>query len=433
MRTAPIPGPRIDRAPVLICVLLGLLAGGCASGGAHPAARPADTSATEEPAAGDREVGEILVVLPPRSQRQWMEVSRNLARLHNLHRVAAWEMESLGEYCIVYRVPSYTTPAQMAERVSRDQRVSLAQPNQRFRVQGAAREAAEVPAAGGDPYQDLQHASRTLRLPEAHRTSTGRGVTVAVVDTGVDLHHPDLRDRVAGVGDFVNQGEQTFTTDVHGTAVAGVIAANAGNDIGIVGVAPEATVLALKACWHDPPGSRTAVCDSYTLAQALDSAIGSAARVATLSLTGPDDPLLARLLRRALERGILPVAAVDEGLPDGGFPARLDGVLAPWPALPENGALPGTGKPSARPGPADALHAPAVEILTSTPGGSYDFFSGASFAAAHAAGAAALVLQLRPEATPAEVTALLRRTAHDDSPSLLDAAAAVAAADARTR
>lgn len=389
------PRAAATAGPWAVALTLALAAGGCATGGARSAGAPASR------AEAVRAPEEVLVVLPPRPPHHWEEVTRSLAQLHNLQPVAAWEMESLGEFCVVYQIPSYTTARQMADRLARDQRVRLAQPNQRFRVQGAVQAA----GTGGDAYGDLQHAALSLRLAEAHRTATGRGVTIALVDTGVDVGHPDLRGRIAGSGDFVNQGEQTFTSDVHGTAVAGVVAATAGNEAGIVGVAPEARLLALKACWHQPEGTRRAVCSSYTLARALDSAIGSEARVLTLSLTGPDDPLLARLLERALEAGIVVVAAVDPQSADGGFPAHLTGVLAPWPAPPEVGAV----APDA--GPDEALRAPALEILTTIPRGAYDFFSGTSFAAAHAAGVAALVLEILPDATPAAVKSLLERSA----------------------
>lgn len=382
--------------PALVLVLASL---GCAAGGGRAVGAPPSSPRAE------RSEEEVLVVLPPRPAAHWAEVTGSLARLHNLERVAAWEMESLRELCVVYRVPAYTTAREVSDLLSRDPRVLVAQPNQRFRVQEGPR----APPAGADPYLDLQHAARSLRLAEAHRRATGRGVTVAVVDTGVDIGHPDLRGRIAGAADFVNQGGETFTSDVHGTAVAGVVAAGAGNEAGIVGVAPEARLLALKACWHEPIGSRSAVCSSYTLARAVDSALGSDARVMTLSLTGPEDPLLARLLERALETGVVVVAAVDPNQADGGFPAYLPGVLAPWPAPPEGTAS--VHEDGASTGPTGALHAPAVEILTTIPRAAYDFFSGTSFAAAHAAGVAALVLELRPDATPTAIAALLHRSA----------------------
>ena len=105
-----------------------------------------------------------------------------------------------------------------------------------------------------------------------------------------------------------------------------MIAATANNDIGIVGVAPGAEIYALKACWQQPPGAREAVCNSYTLAKAVDFAILQGAQVLNFSLAGPPDPLLGRLIGQALSRGIVVVAA-DGGTAAQGFPASYKGVI----------------------------------------------------------------------------------------------------------
>jgi subtilisin family serine protease len=227
-------------------------------------------------------------------------------------------------------------------------------------------------------------------------------VRIGVVDTGVDLDHPDLRGRIAGAGNYVERGEQTFTSDVHGTAVAGILAAGSNNQVGIVGVAPGAAVYAFKACWQDPPESRQAVCDSYTLARALDAALNARVQVLNLSLTGPPDPFLQRLVSAALARRTVVVTAWDGAAPDGGFPASLEGVLAVG-----TQPRPGEAAPAAPP----PITAPAVDVLSTAPRGAYDFFNGSSFAAAHAAGVAALLLELRPELTPGEVRELLLASA----------------------
>ena len=257
---------------------------------------------------------------------------------------------------------------------------------------------------GGDPYAHLQHGSATLRLEQAHRWATGKGVKIAVVDTGVDFDHPDLRERVKKAQNFVDRGERTFTNDIHGTAVAGLIAATANNDIGIAGVAPQAEIYALKACWEQPPGVRQAVCNSYTLAKAVDFAIVAAgAQVLNFSLAGPDDPLLGKLIDRALAQG-------DRG--GGGrrrhaaqdFPASHKGVIGVL-GSDDLKAAP----PPCRPGtPRATLAAPGVDILTTMPHGSYDLFSGSSAAAAEVSGDRRPPAREEPQAHP--------RPARDDPP-----------------
>jgi subtilisin family serine protease len=188
--------------------------------------------------------------------------------------------------------------------------------------------------------------------------------------------------------------------------VAGVIAADANNGQGIVGVAPQSEILALKACWQDPPDSRQAVCNSYTLAQAVDFALREGAQVLNLSLAGPEDPLLARLLEKALKKGVAVVAArPDDGGED--FPASLAGVLGVRSSGPSGSlrAADGTVETAA------ALAAPGVDVLTTVPRGTYDFFTGSSIAAAQVSGVVALLLERRPDLSPAAVVALIQETA----------------------
>jgi len=374
------------------------------------AARPAGPPGPDLP--------RILVTLPPGPPAAWEHTARELAGAYGLYVYRAWRMASLELPCIVYAVPPGTSAERILERLAVDHRVESVQPVHRFEVLGEA-----APAARGDPYGHLQTGTLALRAAAAHRWATGRGVRVAVIDTGLDVGHPDLAGRIAEVADFVDRGG--FTGDVHGTAVAGVIAAVAGNGIGIAGVAPEVSILALKACWPLAPGAAEAACDSYTLVQAVDTAISAQAGVIHLSLGGPEDPLLARLLAAAGERGIPVVAAGDPGRLDLGFPASLPGVIAVLPE--ETGEAPGGGALGARAGagaaePAQtALRAPGVDVLTTVPGGAYDFLSGSSLAAAFATGVAALLLERRPHMPPAE---LARRLA--ESTRTPDAGAGVA-------
>jgi len=411
---------------------------GCASAGGGAAAEARTSALADAPEVTARQ---IMVTLPPGSPGQWSQVADELQMRFRLKPVFAWSFASISERCLVFEVTGGRPPAEVATRVATDPRVKSAEPIQLFTAlggRGRAGQDAPVPAAppappaaaGRSSYSRLQYAPRTLHLEEAHRWATGKGVRVAVVDTGVDLTHPDLRSRVVKASNFVDRGEQTFTSDIHGTAVAGVIAAAAASESGISGAAPEAEIFALKACWPQTPGARQAVCNSYTLAKAIDFAIVERAQVLNFSLAGPQDPILDRLIRAAIKRGIVVVAAQSPDRQAGrSFPASVEGVIAVLDTDVEGGLR----SPPPPPHP-PLVAAPGVDILTTAPHGSYDFFSGSSLAAGEVSGVVALLLEKNPKLSPAQLKALLEKTAHpvkgapgdaDPAVGLIDACAAL--------
>jgi subtilisin family serine protease len=205
---------------------------------------------------------------------------------------------------------------------------------------------------------------------------------VAVVDSGVDAAHPDLAGQLALRQNFVDAVPDAAET--HGTAVAGIVAARAGNGVGIAGIAPQARLMALRACWEVT--RQDTRCNSFTLGKALHFAVTSDARIINLSLGGPPDRLLQALIDTALARGIAVIGAVDPDRADGGFPAAYPGVIAVT-AAGDRRALP--------PG---ALQAPGTDIPATLPGARWGMVSGSSYAAAQVAGLAALMVELRPSA-----------------------------------
>lgn len=306
---------------------------------------------------------------------------------YRLQPLAQWPIQPLQVHCVVYRIADGESREAVLARLARDPRVRLAQPMQDF---------ATLSGDYNDPYVGLQRGFAQIDAAGAQQWSRGEGIRVALIDTGLDSGHPDLQGRVEIQRNFVDDDSRQFQADRHGTEVAGVIAADANNREGIVGIAPGVRILALKACWQLQPRADGAQCNSFTLAQALTIAIDSGARVINLSLGGPADSLLSQLVSYALKRGIVVVGAVPPG-GEIGFPGAVPGVIAVDAAE--------------RPAGGDALRAPGHEVLTLTPGGHYDFVSGSSLAAAHVSGAAALLLQVDPGLEPAGVAALLRRSA----------------------
>ena len=256
----------------------------------------------------------------------------------------------------------------------------------RFEVQGASR--AEL----ADPYGSLQHNLEVMEVQRAHAWTRGAGSSVTIIDSGVDLEHPELVSQVREHRDFVGGTKKQSAGDAHGTAIAGVIAAAADNGIGVSGIAPEADLIVLRACWHERD-SAPAVCDSFTLAKALTFALESRTDVINLSLGGPPDPLLARLAALAMDRGIAVVAAAAL---EPGFPADVAGVIVV-------GSTP-VKDPSQAP---SLLYAPGEDILVPVPGGGFDYASGTSLSAAHVSGVIALLMAERPRLGRDDLASLL--------------------------
>jgi subtilisin family serine protease len=297
--------------------------------------------------------------------------------------------------------------------MAHDERIKLAQPLQSFatRTEGY-----------NDPYLELQRGFQQMDVAGAHPWSRGEGVRVAIIDTGADTEHVDLRANVAAAVNFVDSDDKQFQHDRHGTEVAGVIAAVANNGEGIVGIAPSARLLLLKACWQLQPDADAARCNSFTLARALVAALDAHAQIVNLSLAGPADPLLSGLIREGLRRGVLFVGAAphDTGETVEGL-VHQPGVIEVATAgnQPESNSV---------------LYAPGREILTLLPGGHYDFASGDSIATAQVSGVLALLIAKKSALSAADAYRLLRNTsarpsdpnAHpSDDGALVDACAAV--------
>lgn len=306
---------------------------------------------------------------------------------YHLREVSAWPIEPLHMHCAVLQIPDGADRDALLAALSADPRIRLAQPLQTFetRTEGY-----------NDPYFGLQRGFSQMHLPDAHSLSRGEGVRVAVVDTGADLLHPDLRGRITRVINVVDTDERQFMRDRHGTEVAGVIAATANNHEGIVGVAPRAQLVLIKACWQLAADADPARCDTFTLAQGIVAALDAGANVVNLSLAGPADPLLHSLIAAGLRRGVLFVGAAPGSGPREGF-MRETGVLEVDSAA---SPLAGDGR----------LYAPGSEVLTLMPGGRYDFASGSSIATAQVTGIVALMLARHPGLDSATVQHLLQRT-----------------------
>ena len=312
-------------------------------------------------------------------------LAQQIAHRHNLNLVDdGWPMPLVGLDCYVMAVPADRSVEGVVAEVSKEPQVAWSQPVQTFQAQGGAE---RTP----DPLFEVQPAAKAWRLADLHKVATGRGVTVAVVDSRIEVNHPDLAGQFVANEDFVLG--HPASAERHGTGVAGVIAAKEGNGIGIAGIAPEARLMALRACWQvDGSADSPTVCDSLSLAKAIHYAIDHNAAVINLSLSGPPDPLLSQLLGVAMTRRIAVVAAFDTALPQGGFPASEPGVLAvAIDSLPVY--------------PLGVYGAPGRDVPTTQPGSTWCLVNGSSYAAAHVSGLVALVREGRAPASGALLVA----------------------------
>ncbi|MFG3284401.1 type VII secretion-associated serine protease mycosin [Streptomyces sp. NPDC048111] len=292
---------------------------------------------------------------------------------------------------------------------------------------------AVAPADSGDgdrctfparPYPGRPWALQRVLLDELWHRSTGAGVRVAVIDTGVDIRNPQLKGAVDtslgtnllprglkdATGRPLERGAENGTTDPvgHGTKVAGIIAARPAPTTGFVGLAPGATIIPVAQ--NDADGHGTA----ETLAEAIRHAVAAGARIINISQDTADAVRPAATLKRAVDaalaRDVVVVASAgNDGL--GGnvkatYPASYPGVLAvaasdrnnERAAFSQSGAFVGVA-------------APGVDMVSTVPGGGHCADSGTSFAAPYVAGVAALIRARHPGWTGREVVTQIEQTA----------------------
>lgn len=251
-----------------------------------------------------------------------------------------------------------------------------------------------------------------MQLRECHQLATGKGIKVAVLDTGCDFNHPDLSDRIQTAKDFTGSQSGSGDRQGHGTHCAGVIAASDDAE-GMLGVAYECSLLIGKVLGDDGSGR------SDWINAGIEWALRSGAEIISMSLGGGGrDPHTTRLLMEAARMGVLVFAAFgNEGPGDntGGWPGRDPNAFGIG-AYDSNMRI---ASFSSR-GPEIDFCCPGVRVRSCYPNGQYAVLSGTSMATPYAAGCAALVLSHvksqnggQSKLTPKELYARFRDTAKD--------------------
>lgn len=246
-----------------------------------------------------------------------------------------------------------------------------------------------------------------LRVAEAQRISQGDGVTVGVIDTGIDANHPDLAGSVLPGTNTREEGQGDARTDPdgHGTAMAGLIVGHGSGETGMLGIAPRAKLLPVRAVTGKNPFNA-----SRDIAEGIQWLLGHGAKVISVSIGGDDVIPLQQAVAAATQADVVVVAGVGNlpGDPVVRYPAGYEGVVAVG-GVDRNGSH----APTSVTGDKVVLAAPSVDIMSTDPGGKYSAGSGTSNATAIVAGVAALIRAKYPQLTAKQVTERLTATAVD--------------------
>ncbi|MHB8055591.1 MAG: S8 family serine peptidase [Candidatus Aminicenantales bacterium] len=320
------------------------------------------------------------------------------------------------------RIPSGADVRKTAEELGGEPDVMYAEPNYICRADATPNDllfkyqyalANTGQTIGDVPGSPQGKAEADIKAPQAWEETTGDdSVTIAILDSGVDLTHPDLAGKLAGPGrDFVNNDLDATDDYYHGTAVAGIAAAATDNDEGIAGVAWNAKILPVKVL--DATGAGTA----DKVADGILWAVSQNARVINLSLGfDASSQTLLSAIQYAYEQGCVIVASVGNTGGDVRYPAAYDDYVLAVAATDYNDEVLSTSNK----GDQVDVAAPGADVLATVPtwflGASalpYALVNGTSIAAPHVAGLAALLKSQKPWLTPNAIKAIVELSADD--------------------
>lgn len=267
--------------------------------------------------------------------------------------------------------------------------------------------------ASADRYRDSQWWLSELGVTQAWKSATGRGITIAVIDTGIDGDHPDLTGQVVGGADMSGigspDGQKTLTPEKdHGTKVASLAAGHGAGSKGVMGTAPDAKLLSVSVSF-DKGDSST----DQQVADGINWAVDHGADIIVMSFVMNRPwwtPEWDKAFLKAEKAGVLIVAAAGNrgsGTDSIGAPASIPGVLAVG-GVSRDGTI---SSYASTPGSTIGVVAPSERLPGSTPGGGREFWNGTSGSAPIVAGIAALVMQAHPDLDTANVINRILETA----------------------
>jgi hypothetical protein len=298
----------------------------------------------------------------------------------------------------IARPASGIEPEAWLEEVRKSPGVQYVQPNYSYQL---LREP-------NDPFYPNQSYLRQIEMPAAWEISQGNDeLTIAIVDTGIDLTHPDLQDNITEGINLLNPSKPPQDDNGHGTSVAGVVAAVADNNKGLAGILWSAKIMPIKAL--DKKGFG----DEDKLGEGIRYAVDHGAKIVVLSVgLYQHSQYMSEIVQYAEAKGVLLVAAAGNDGETLGDQAAVKYPAAYPTVLSVGGATDKRVEEKSNPGPELDIVAP-WRVYTTALGGSYKYDEGTSMAAPQAAGVAALIWTIHPEFTPQQVRNLIRQTALD--------------------
>jgi subtilisin family serine protease len=315
-----------------------------------------------------------------------------LARHHGLERLQSESFPLIGGTVGLFRIIDHRAAATVSRELAADANVRSVQPNFRYVLQDQ-----KAALTAGDPGQ---YAVAELRLPEAHKLANGANVTIAVIDSGIDVKHPELANSIADSFDALGSKEGPH---VHGTGVAGAIVAHAR----LMGSAPAARILAIRAFGKVSSGAEST---SFVILRGMDYAAAHGAQIVNMSFAGPKDALIERGIAALAGKGIVMVAAAGNAGAKSPplYPAANANVIAISATDAQDRLFTASNR-----GGHIAVAAPGVDLFLPAPEEKYQITSGTSFSAAYVSGLAGLMLERNPALKPEELRTILMKTARD--------------------
>lgn len=315
-----------------------------------------------------------------KSSRVFKRTATKLAKEYGFKIQQEWFIESIGAYCLIVRFDTDV-----------EAKISALKSNTLVRWIQASNEFKTLETI--DKQTGNISRETTLSIP---KSLTGRGVKIGLIDSGISSSHPLLRNAISDNHNVVVGGSTMHKQgERHGTAIASIIAASEEQTFGFSGLAPSAELVAYRGCWESASGDT--LCNTLSLARALDGLTRSDISILNLSLSGPKDRLLNTLVSRLVENNVIVVTAYDPARANSDrFPEPQPGVLIVK-AMEEQ-------KPSK-----DQFTAPGQRLVAST-SNSITSMQGHSVATAYTTGILALISEATSRTENPDLFSLLTQT-----------------------